>query len=265
MKMMLLCFSMIVLRCCWGPTEYQLMQQLQNDENILKTLDGIYYIDKLEDIDVEKFKLTLRFENDSSRISGFSGCNAFVGYYSVNSNSIKINKISSTRMLCDDAENEIEVKFLKALDKADTVLFSENGFTLFDNKKPSLSVTKLAIKKNMSFEYYATSRGTYKKIIIEKDSISFSKKRGGKTLNIPCKEAYWDTLIKLCEDVDIENISNIEAPSQSFQFDGAPLARLKITSNGKTYESTPFDHGNPPKEIKALVKEILSSTENIEQ
>ncbi|GAB1856059.1 hypothetical protein MHTCC0001_08940 [Flavobacteriaceae bacterium MHTCC 0001] len=264
MKMMLLFFSMMVLRCCWGPTEYQLRQHLQNDETILKTLDGTYHINTLYQEDVSSFELKVSFNDSTHQVSGFSGCNRFFGSYSLGKNSLKFAALGTTKMLCSEDKNAVETKLFKALDKADTVFFSENGFTLFDNKKLLLSATKLTIEKNMSFEYYATSRGTYKKITIEEDSISFSKKRGGKTLNMPCTERYWSNLTKLCDSVDIKNIENLEAPSKSFQFDGAPLARLRIISNSKTYESPPFDHGNPPKEIEALVKEILSSTENIE-
>ncbi|MGC6431875.1 MAG: META domain-containing protein [Jejuia sp.] len=264
MKMMLLCCSVIVLRCCWGPTDYQVMQQLKNDETILKTFNGTYHINTLNQEDVSAFNLEVSFNDSTNKVSGFSGCNRFFGSYTLNENSLKFGALGATKMLCSEDKNAIETKLFKALDKADTVFFHKNGFVLFNNRKPLLSAIKLAIEKNISFEYYATSRGTYKKITIEKDSISFSKKRGGKTLQLPCAERFWKNLTKLCDSLDIKNIGDLEAPSKSFQFDGASLARLKITLNGETYESAPFDHGNPPKEIEALVKEILSSTENIE-
>ncbi|MFD2724994.1 META domain-containing protein [Hyunsoonleella rubra] len=260
----LLLLGMIALRCCWGPSEYQLMQYAQNDDTFLKTLDGTYNIHQLLGEDVSKFNLNIVFGSKEKKVSGFSGCNRFFGSYALEDGSIKFSALGATRMLCSDDKNNIETKFLKALDKADTVLFSENGFTAFANKKPLILATKRVEENAMSIEYYASSRGRYRYVEINKDSISFSKKRGEKTTNMPCDEAYWGSLVVLCNTIDYENMANLEAPSKSFQFDGAPLARLKITANGETYESVPFDHYNPPKEIAVLVSKIVSLMENIE-
>lgn len=264
MKTMLLFISMIVLRCCWGPTDYQLMQDLQNSDTILKQLNGTYNITNLNQEDVSAFNLNITFDENAKKVSGFSGCNRFFGSYTLNENSLKFSPLGATRMLCSEDKNDIENKLLKAFGKADNIFFSENGFSLFNNKKPLLSATKIPEKSTLSFEYSAVSRGSYKHIKIDKDTISFSKKRKSKSLKIACDANYWNNLTKLCDDLDIENISNLEAPSKAFQFDGAPLAHLKIVSNGKTYESVPFDHYNPPQEIAALVNKIVSLIENIE-
>ena len=64
--------------------------------------------------------------------------------------------------------------------------------------------------------------------------------------------------------MDIEQIPNLKAPTENRFFDGAAIANLKISYKGTIYESASFDHGNPPKEIEPLVKEILSISENIE-
>ena len=48
MKYFLMVFSMMVLRCCWGPTDYQFMLQEQyHDDTILKELNGNYNINEL--------------------------------------------------------------------------------------------------------------------------------------------------------------------------------------------------------------------------
>lgn len=264
MKTMLLWFSMIVLRCCWGPTDYQIMQDLQNDDTLLKTLNGTYNINTLNLENRASFSLNITFDENTKKVSGFSGCNRFFGSYLLNENTLKFNALGSTRMLCSKDKNKIESKLLKAFEKADNVLFSENGFSLFNNKKRLLSATKITEEKNLSFEYSAASRGGFKLIRIEKDSIQFSKNRKGKTLKIPCDSEYWKKITELSHDIDFKNLSNIEAPSKKFQYDGASLARLKIILDGNIYKSVPFDDDNPPKEIAALVKEILSSTKNIE-
>ena len=117
---------------------------------------------------------------------------------------------------------------------------------------------------NISLEYTASSRGIYKQIFINKKTISSSNKRGGNSIIKDCSEENWNSIIKHLKLIDAQNISTLKAPSKKFQFDGAAIAHLKITKGDKTYETPPFDHGNPPEEIAELVKEILSISENIE-
>lgn len=122
-------------------------------------------------------------------------------------------------------------------------------------------------KKNqeaISIEYSAHSRGTYKHIFVNKKQISIENKRGESPIVKTCNESHWDALLKALKPVDIENISNLKAPSEKRFYDGAAIANLKIIYKGKTYETPSFDHGNPPNEIAELVKEILSISENIE-
>ncbi|WP_370477646.1 hypothetical protein [Tamlana flava] len=119
-------------------------------------------------------------------------------------------------------------------------------------------------KDSVSVEYSAISRGIFKKIKINKKTISVVNSRGGSAIIKSSSNSNWETLINELKAVQVTNIPNLEAPSKSFQFDGAAIAHLKIIQNSNTYESMPFDHGNPPAEIATLVKEILSIAENIE-
>ncbi|WMI66451.1 hypothetical protein RBH94_04645 [Aestuariibaculum sp. YM273] len=116
----------------------------------------------------------------------------------------------------------------------------------------------------ISIEYSATSRGSYKHIIVNKKQIAFQKSRSSKTLIKPCSEENWYTIYDILKTIDISNIPNLKAPSDKRMFDAAAIAKLKITYQDSIYQSQPFDHGNPPEEIDQLVKEILSLTENIE-
>lgn len=113
-------------------------------------------------------------------------------------------------------------------------------------------------------EYLTSSRGIYNQIIINKKTISSLKTRGGSPSLHPIGGKNWNTITKMLERIEVENISTLKAPSKAFLYDGAAIAHLKITKGDKTYESAPFDHGNPPKEIAELVKVILSISENIE-
>ena len=116
----------------------------------------------------------------------------------------------------------------------------------------------------ISFEYTASTRGYYQKIIITESEILKTTKREGNLKGIVCPLEDWNELKALLKPIHLEQIPVFNPPSKDFQFDGAPLSRLKVTSNGKIYETQGFDHGNPPKEIADLVKEILSISENIE-
>ena len=116
----------------------------------------------------------------------------------------------------------------------------------------------------VSIVYSAQSRGTYKYITINKKMVSVTNKRGTKPTTKSCDENDWNNLIKELNKVDIKNIPNLKAPTEARFYDGAAIANLKIIYNGETYETPSFDHGAPPKEIEALVKEILSIAKNIE-
>jgi hypothetical protein len=117
---------------------------------------------------------------------------------------------------------------------------------------------------NMTIEYSTLSRGSYKLIKVNKKSISVINKRNAKPIIKTCSEKDWDKLIDVLKTIDIENLPNLKAPSEKRLFDGAAIANLLITYNSNTYKSASFDHGNPPKEIESIVKEILSISENIE-
>lgn len=119
-------------------------------------------------------------------------------------------------------------------------------------------------QETVTLEYTAHSRGMYKHIIVNNKTISVVDKRNAKPMLKPCNQSDWQNLIDLLKTVDVENIPNLKAPTEARFYDGAAIANLKISHDGKTYETTSFDHGHPPKEIEGLVKEILSIAKNIE-
>ncbi|WP_308991515.1 hypothetical protein QLS71_005730 [Mariniflexile litorale] len=113
-------------------------------------------------------------------------------------------------------------------------------------------------------EYSMHSRGSYQLITITKKSISVVSKRDENPVVKSCSNSNWNKILKVLKPVDIENLPNLKAPSENRFFDGASIANFKIIYNGDTYKTPSFDHGNPPKEIARLVKEVLSISENIE-
>jgi heat shock protein HslJ len=251
MKLILIFLSLYALKTC--------------DNTEKQSLNGSFQINTLSDSIITDYKLTFEFNIETKQITGFSGCNRFSGTYNVHENNLKIGPIASTRMYCDDSANKIEIKLLDYLSKVDSFKYDKGILSFLSNKKILIESVS-AVKQNdtVSMEYSAHSKGIYNHIVINQKNISVENKRDTTPIIKLCSEANWDILLKALKPVDIENIPNLKAPSEKRFYDGAAIANLKIIYNGETYETPSFDHGNPPIEIAALVKEILSISENIE-
>ncbi|MDO7171024.1 hypothetical protein [Mariniflexile sp. AS56] len=117
---------------------------------------------------------------------------------------------------------------------------------------------------SITVEYSAMSRGLYKVIKINKKTITYASLREVAPIIKLCDDTNWDYILQALKQINIENLPNLKAPSENRLFDGAAIGKLKITYEGKTYETPSFDHGNPHHEIAELVKEMLSISENIE-
>ena len=58
--------------------------------------------------------------------------------------------------------------------------------------------------------------------------------------------------------VNLDQLATFKDPTQKRFYDGAAIAELKISVDGKEYQTTNFDHGYPPIEIDKLVNKITS-------
>ena len=110
--------------------------------------------------------------------------------------------------------------------------------------------------KDIEIQYEANTRGFYNKLILKNATISSTNDRDGKENPIVQKvsEVDWNALIQELNKVDLENLSNLKAPTEKRFYDGAAIANLKIIYNGKTYQTSDFDHGFSPMEIKRVVE-----------
>ncbi len=116
----------------------------------------------------------------------------------------------------------------------------------------------------ISFEYSAMSRGQFLEIKVTKKTISIQKNRSDVAILKPIEEKQWKALINATKFITIENIPTLKAPSEKRFFDGAAIGNLTVIYEGTIYKTERFDHGNPPKEIAKLIKEMLSISKNIE-
>jgi len=137
---------------------------------------------------------------------------------------------------------------MKILSTFILVLLMAKGCTNSELKKES---------ENISFEYEANTRGSYRKVIAKQDTVYTIKSRGGEAVEKKLSKGDWNSLLNMLSKVDAEKIKDLKAPSEKRFYDGAMIADLKVIYKDKTYESSSFDHGNPPAEIKDLVNKIL--------
>ncbi len=111
-----------------------------------------------------------------------------------------------------------------------------------------------------AIEYTANTRGYYQQITVRNQVATISRDRDGsaapEVVNI--SDADWKMLVELFSKVNLEEIPSLKAPSEKRAYDGAAIGSLKIRHDNKLYESTSFDHGNPPEQIKELVDKIVT-------
>ncbi|MDX6181101.1 hypothetical protein SGQ44_02980 [Flavobacterium sp. Fl-77] len=120
-------------------------------------------------------------------------------------------------------------------------------------KKPDMATT--------SIEYSAMSRGFYKKITVQNQTVWVENERGKDAVESKMDLAKWNQIVAAFEKVNLDTISTLKAPTEKRFYDGAAIGNLKIIQNQKTYETQGFDNGFPPKEIEKLVNLLVDFTE----
>jgi len=106
----------------------------------------------------------------------------------------------------------------------------------------------------------ASTRGFYERITIENQTVWVTNERDDKTNgdSIKISDDVNKELHSYLNDVNLEQLATYKDPTQKRFYDGAAIAYLKITVDGKEYKTTEFDHGIPPVEIEKLVNKITS-------
>jgi len=122
------------------------------------------------------------------------------------------------------------------------------------------SSQKKADMTSTQIEYSALSRGYYKKIVVENQTVSITNGRDQQAVETKIDTAKWNQIVAAFEKINLDGIAALKAPSDKRAYDGAAIGNLKITQNQKTYESTSFDNGNPPQEIEKIVNLLTDFT-----
>lgn len=254
MKLVVVLSLLISLKTCHSASK------IISTEDMHTTIDGIFHVETLNNKQVSEYKLSLNFNQTENQLSGFSGCNRFTGSYSLKADSIKIGPLAATKMFCGDVANQIEFEFHQTLSNVDEMVFKDGILQLLSNEKIILT----AVKEQIAFNYSAISRGHFLDINVNDSMISISKNRDSKPVSKSITKDTWNKLNSLLETINLDSISTLKSPTEARFYDGASIGALKISKTGTVYESSSFDHGTPPQDIEALVKEILSLSKNVE-
>lgn len=98
------------------------------------------------------------------------------------------------------------------------------------------------------------------KVKIRKDSTFIFEK--GRATKILTKETVWESLKQQTIQLDLGELESFKTPTEDRFIDKALSAQLKVISKNHTYYSSEFDHGNPPEELKSIVKSMTSYLES---
>lgn len=93
------------------------------------------------DITTLKEPITLLFNEDQSRISGFGGCNRYFATCQLSGNRIAISGAGSTKMFCEETM-KYEDEFLRLLSQAETYQVKEGHLQLMTGNSVVLELVK---------------------------------------------------------------------------------------------------------------------------
>ena len=264
MKFITILLTVFLLKSC-GNTKAATNMQDNIEAKQTEILTGKYMISSfVKNTELPK-NIHLNFDETTNRVSGFAGCNNFSGAYSVTGKTIKFGTFISTKMHCKRFM-DVEQGLLKTLEETTSFSIENNMLTLKNSKEDLVFATKNNISKiiqeeGYTIEYVVTSRGIYKNITVKNNSIIYQKDRSSKVESRQCSTEETTSILKKMKDLSIEELPNLESPSKAHQYDGAAGATLKITKDGKTYQTQTFDQGKPNAKIEELVNTILSIAE----
>lgn len=146
----------------------------------------------------------------------------------------------------------------------ESVKNSESGSAIVTQEKDNVSTSDL--KENLQeqttmVEYNANTRGYFLKLVFSNNKLMFTNERDSDDLKtVQLDKSQLDELNKLLGSVNVYGLAALKDPTQQRFYDGAAIANLKITKNGKVYSTVNFDHGFPPAAIEKFVSKLVSYT-----
>ena len=110
--------------------------------------------------------------------------------------------------------------------------------------------------------YTAATRGYYYQVQVSPMMMQVKMDRNSSDELIYRVDAEsWDALLALIEAIDLDKLESLQGSTELQEVDRAAYATLRVFTREKQFQSTPFDHGDPPEEIKSLIDAILTLAE----
>ncbi|MCA0131168.1 META domain-containing protein [Winogradskyella alexanderae] len=267
MKFLLSLFSVVLLADSCN-SEKNPMESKRTDQN---SLYGNYIVTYLGTKVIESKTLKISFSK-TNEVKGFGGCNSFFGSFALDESKITFGNIASSKKFCGKEISTTERHFLTALNQTKELALTDNALSLSADNNVLLKAVKIDEEKDTMEKmtvlkpiviYKTISRGSFEYIKISGTKVSLSTDKDLKSFSdYNCAEKAQNELHELLNQIDLNSLNKLKAPTDKRLFDGAPIATLTILKNKAEFTTPGFDHGYPPDEIKALVNKVLSIKEN---
>ncbi|MFK7748119.1 MAG: hypothetical protein AB8B65_07005 [Kordia sp.] len=143
------------------------------------------------------------------------------------------------------------------------------SITLFAKGCSDSNPEKETIKNaqdDITIEYKASSRGFYQDIKLSKTQFAYKKVRDGKVSVLQdVSSEDWNEIIELLDKIDAEKFKNDTVNPDDIARDAAIPATLTINYKENVVRDIKFGHGNPPKELAALVNKIQAMAKAVDK
>lgn len=262
MKFLLSLLSIVLMADSCNSKKNDLDAKIMDQNSLV----GDYIITELGDKAMTSQTLKISF-SEKNEVTGFGGCNSFFGTYTLEKGKISFGNIASSKKYCGKEIGTTERDFLTALSQSKEVKLIDGNVMFSSDDEMLIKASKYSKEKvaqsNPVIIYKAISRGSFDYIKISGTKVSVSTDRNLKSFSdYKCTEEDQEKLAELLSNLKLNDITQLEAPTDKRLFDGAPIATLTILKDKEKFTTPSFDHGHPPNEIKALVNKVLSIKEN---
>lgn len=120
--------------------------------------------------------------------------------------------------------------------------------------RPKAVFSEKSISKIEKISLFERTRGTNRIFTLSNGKLESSI--NGIINNKEISQNDWSKTTDFVDKIKLEEISKLEAPSTKRYSDAALASVITITKNKTEYQSSAFDSGNPPAELKILYDEI---------
>ena len=123
-----------------------------------------------------------------------------------------------------------------------------------------ISCKELEVSK---FEYSTSTMMGRTQLIVTQDSVVVDFNGRGEPTHFAraTKSEEWAGLMLSLQDVDLDKIADLEAPSNKRSTDASPFAYFAFTTKDSTYTSASFDHKNPHSMLMPSMEQIIKIQE----